>query len=61
MGVEVHPCSTVPTIATDVAVCSEMSGKVLERNGTAVDAVVTAMLCVGAVHAISPESSGIGE
>ena len=37
--------------------CSEMAGKVLENNGTAVDATVTAMLCVGAIN---PESSGIG-
>ena len=44
-------------MATDVGVCSEMAGKVLESNGTAVDAAITAMLCVGAVN---PESSGIG-
>ena len=44
-------------VATDVPVCSEMAGKVLENNGTAVDAAITAMLCVGAVN---PQSSGIG-
>ena len=37
-------------VATDVPVCSEMAGKVLESNGTAVDAAITAMLCVGAVN-----------
>ena len=44
-------------VATDVPECSEMAGKVLESNGTAVDAAITAMLCVGTVN---PESSGIG-
>ena len=44
-------------MATDVGVCSEMAVKELESNGTAVDAAVTAMMCLGA---ISPDSSGIG-
>ena len=35
-------------VATDVTVCSEMGVKVLESNGTAVDAAVTAMMCVSA-------------
>ena len=44
-------------MATDVPYCSEMAAGILERNGSAVDAAITALLCVGVVHA---ESSGIG-
>ena len=51
----------VASVATDNTVCSEMavkaSVKVLESNGTVVDAAVTAMMCV---RAVSPDSSGIG-
>ena len=44
-------------VATDTPVCSTMSGKILEQGGSAVDAAITGMLCVGVVN---PESSGIG-
>ena len=47
----------VGAVATDVPHCSEMAAGILERNGSAVDAAITALLCVGVVHA---ESSGIG-
>ena len=47
----------VGAVATDVPRCSEMAASILERNGSAVDAAITALLCVGVVHA---ESSGIG-
>ena len=36
----------VAAMATDVGVCSEMTRKVLQSNWTAVNAAVTAMLCV---------------
>lgn len=47
----------VGAVATDVPLCSEMAAGILKRNGSAVDAAITALLCVGVVHA---ESSGIG-
>ena len=47
----------IAEVATDVPKCSEMAKKVLESNGSAVDAAITAMLCVGVVN---PQSSGIG-
>lgn len=44
-------------VATDAPVCSDMAGKILEMGGSAVDAAITGLLCVGLVQ---PESSGIG-
>ena len=44
-------------MATDVPICSDLSADILRRGGSAVDATITALVCVGAVH---PESSGIG-
>lgn len=44
-------------VAADVPVCSEISAGILKQNGSAVDAAITALLCLGVVHA---ESSGLG-
>lgn len=44
-------------MASDAAICANLSAEILVKNGSAVDAGVTAALCNGVVH---PESSGIG-
>lgn len=44
-------------VASDSDVCANMAADILRKNGSAVDAAITAMLCGGVVHA---ESSGLG-
>lgn len=44
-------------VASDAAICANISAGILLQKGSAVDAAITAMLCNGAVQ---PESSGIG-
>ncbi|XP_038068603.1 glutathione hydrolase 1 proenzyme-like isoform X2 [Patiria miniata] len=44
-------------VATDYGPCSEMARDILQDGGSAVDAAVTATLCLGVA---SPQSSGLG-
>ncbi|XP_038068571.1 glutathione hydrolase 1 proenzyme-like [Patiria miniata] len=44
-------------VAADVGLCSEMGRDILKQGGTAVDASITTLLCVGVVN---PQSSGLG-
>ncbi|KAF7659910.1 hypothetical protein LDENG_00291150 [Lucifuga dentata] len=44
-------------VVTDVAQCTSLGFSVLEKQGSSVDAAVTAALCLGIVH---PHTSGIG-
>ena len=45
------------TVATDTPKCSEIGNGILKANGSAVDAAIAAMFCLGVV---SMHSSGIG-
>ncbi|CAF2972356.1 unnamed protein product [Rotaria sp. Silwood2] len=44
-------------IAVDNAICSRIGRQILERNGTAVDAIIAAAICNGVMN---PHSMGIG-
>ena len=45
------------TVATDTLECSEIGNKILTKKGSAVDAAVAAMFCLGVINM---HSSGIG-
>lgn len=42
---------------TDAALCTALGFEVLGKQGSSVDAAITAALCLGIVH---PHTSGIG-
>ncbi|OQV13801.1 Gamma-glutamyltranspeptidase 1 [Hypsibius exemplaris] len=44
-------------VATDVPACSEIGLNILKKGGTAVDAAIAALFCLGVVN---PQSAGIG-
>ena len=44
-------------VATDNEKCSEIGNKILKSKGSAVDAAIAAMFCLGVVHM---QSSGVG-
>uniref|UniRef100_A0A668A390 Glutathione hydrolase n=1 Tax=Myripristis murdjan TaxID=586833 RepID=A0A668A390_9TELE len=45
------------TVVTDVAQCTSLGFELLEKQGSSVDAAITAALCLGVIH---PHTSGIG-
>ena len=44
-------------VATDNEKCSDIGNKILKSNGSAVDAAIAAMFCLGVIHM---QSSGVG-
>ncbi|XP_041456103.1 scoloptoxin SSD14-like [Lytechinus variegatus] len=44
-------------VAADAEICSQVGRDILQDGGSAVDAAIAAMLCIGVVH---PSSAGIG-
>ncbi len=37
----------IGTVAVDAPICSELAVGILKKNGSAVDAAITALLCLG--------------
>ena len=44
-------------VASDSEVCSNIGADVMRANGTAIDAAIATLICLGLIH---PHSSGIG-
>ena len=44
-------------VASDSEVCSNIGADVMRDNGTAIDAAIATLICLGLIH---PHSSGIG-
>lgn len=44
-------------VASDSEVCSKIGADVMRENGTAIDAAIATLICLGLIH---PHSSGIG-